>query len=97
MIVASSLLSLAVVTALEVSAPSTVVGLGIEFTHDRLRLPLDNCRGDHTGVAMLTMLLTFAIGVLGRPERNYTVALFGCLALIWAGAILVIVLIKLQI
>ncbi len=48
------------------------------------------------GVAMLTMLLTFAIGVLGRPERNYTVALFGCLALIWAGAILVIVLIKLQ-
>ncbi len=49
------------------------------------------------GVAMLTMLLTFAIGVLGRPQRNYTVALFGCLALIWAGAILVIVLIKLQI
>ena len=37
------------------------------------------------GVAMLTMLLTFAIVVLGRPERNYTVVLFGCLALIWAG------------
>ena len=48
------------------------------------------------GVAMLTMLLTFAIGVLGRPERNYTVALFSCLAVIWAGAVLVIVLIKLQ-
>ena len=50
-----------------------------------------------SGVAMLTMLLTFAIGVLGRPERNYTVVLFGCLALIWAGAISGIVLIKLQI
>ena len=49
------------------------------------------------GVAMLAMLLTFAIGVLGRPQRNYTVAFFGCLALIWAGAISVIVLIKLQI
>jgi hypothetical protein len=49
------------------------------------------------GVAMLAMLLTFAIGVLGRPERNYTVALFGCLPLIWAGVILVIVLIRLQI
>jgi len=49
------------------------------------------------GIAMLTMLLTFAIGVLGRPQRNYTVALFGCLAVIWAGAISVIVLIKLQI
>ena len=48
-------------------------------------------------VASIATLLTFAIGVLGRPERNYTVALFGCLALIWAGAILVIVLIKLQI
>ena len=48
-------------------------------------------------VAMLTMLLTFAIGVLGRPERNYTVALFGCLAVIWAGAVIVIVLMKLQI
>jgi hypothetical protein len=48
------------------------------------------------GVAMLTMLLTFAIGVLGRPERNYTVALFSGLGIIWAGAILVIVLIKLQ-
>ena len=46
------------------------------------------------GVASLAMLLTFAIGVLGRPERNYTVALFGCLALIWAGAVIVIVLIK---
>jgi hypothetical protein len=49
------------------------------------------------GVAMLSMLLTLAIGTLGRPERNYTVALFGCLALIWAGAISLIVLIKLQI
>jgi hypothetical protein len=37
------------------------------------------------GVAMLAMLLTFAIGVLGRPERNYTVALFGCLALSGRG------------
>jgi hypothetical protein len=49
------------------------------------------------GVAMLTMLLTLAIGLLGRPERNYTVPLFSGLALIWAGAILAIVLIKLQI
>jgi hypothetical protein len=49
------------------------------------------------GVAVLTMLLTLAIWVLGRPERNYSVALFGSLALIWAGAISVIVLIKLQI
>jgi hypothetical protein len=49
------------------------------------------------GVAMLTMLLTLAIGALGRPERNYTAALFSCLGIIWAGAILVIVLIKLQI
>jgi hypothetical protein len=49
------------------------------------------------GVAMLAMLLTFAIVVLGRPERNYTVAFFGGLCVIWAGAILVIVLIKLQI
>jgi hypothetical protein len=49
------------------------------------------------GVAMLAMLLTFAIGALGRPERNYTAALFSCLAVIWAGAIFVIVLIKLQI
>jgi hypothetical protein len=49
------------------------------------------------GVAMLAMLLTLAIGVLGQPERNYTVALFSGLAVIWAGAILVIVLIKLQI
>ena len=48
-------------------------------------------------VAMLAMLLTFAIEVLGRAERNYTVALFSCLGIIWAGAILVIVLIKLQI
>jgi hypothetical protein len=49
------------------------------------------------GVAMLTMLLTLAIGALSRPERNYTATLFGLLAVIWAGAILVIVLIKLQI
>ncbi len=49
------------------------------------------------GVALLAILLTFAIGVLGRPQRNYTVALFGGLGIIWAGAILVIVLIKLQI
>ena len=32
-----------------------------------------------------------------EPERNYTATLFGLLAVIWAGAILVIVLIKLQI
>ncbi len=49
------------------------------------------------GVALLAMLLTLAIGVLGQPERNYTATLFGLLAVIWAGAILVIVLIKLQI
>ena len=48
-------------------------------------------------VAMLAMLLTLAIGGLGRPERNYTVTLFGLLAVIWAGAIFMIVLIKLQI
>jgi hypothetical protein len=47
------------------------------------------------GVAMRTMLLTLAIGALGRPERNYTAALFGCLGRIWVGAIFVIVLIKL--
>ena len=44
----------------------------------------------------VAMLLTFAIGVVCRPQRNYIEVLFGCLALIWAGAILVIVLIKLQ-
>ena len=49
------------------------------------------------GAALLAMLLTFAIGVLGRPQRTYTVALFGGLGIIWAGTILVIVLIKLQI
>jgi hypothetical protein len=49
------------------------------------------------GVAMRTMLLSLAIGALGRPERNYTVALFGCLGAIWVGAIFVIVLIKLPI
>ena len=49
------------------------------------------------GVALLAMLGTLAIGVLGQPERNYTVALFGLLAVIWAGAILVIILIKDQI
>ena len=49
------------------------------------------------GVAMLTMLLTLAIRALGRPERNYTAALFSSLAVIWAGAIFVIVLIKLPI
>jgi hypothetical protein len=49
------------------------------------------------GVAMLTTLLSLAIGLLGRAERNYTAALFSGLGIIWAGAILVIVLIKLQI
>ena len=49
------------------------------------------------GVAMLAMLLTLALGVLGQPERNYTATLFGLLAVSWAGAIFVIVLIKLQI
>ena len=49
------------------------------------------------GVALLAMLLTLAIGVLGQPERNYGATLFGLLAGSWAGAILVIVLIKLQI
>ena len=44
----------------------------------------------------VAMLLTSAIGVLGRPQRNYTEVLFGYLAFIWAVAILVIVLIKLQ-
>ena len=48
-------------------------------------------------VAMLAMLLTLALGVLGQPERNYTATLFGLLAGSWAGAIFVIVLIKLQI
>ena len=49
------------------------------------------------GVAMLTMLLTLAIGALGQPERNYSATLFGLLAGSWAGAIFMIVLIKLPI
>ena len=49
------------------------------------------------GVAMLTTLLSLAIGLLGRPERNYSATLFGLLAGIWVGAIFVIVLIRLQI
>jgi hypothetical protein len=49
------------------------------------------------GVAMLAMLLTLAIGVLGQPERNYSATLFGLLAVIWAGAIFMIALIKLSI
>ena len=49
------------------------------------------------GVAMLAMLLTLALGALGQPERNYSATLFGLLAVILAGAIFVIVLIRLQI
>ncbi len=49
------------------------------------------------GVAVLSMLATFAIGALGRSGRRPTVALFVCLAAIWVGAVLVVVLIKLAI
>jgi hypothetical protein len=49
------------------------------------------------GAAMLAVLLTLVMGALGRPERTYTVTLFSGLGIIWAGVILVIVLLKHQI
>ncbi len=47
-----------------------------------------------TGVAMLAMLATFVVGALGQSGRRFTVVLFVCLAVIWVGAVLVVVLIK---
>ncbi len=49
------------------------------------------------GVAALAVLATLAIGALGRSGRGFTMALFVSLAVIWAGAVLVIVLIRLKI
>jgi hypothetical protein len=49
------------------------------------------------GVAMLAMLTTLVLGTFGDPERNYTAVQFMSLAAIWATAILVVVLIRLQI
>ena len=46
-------------------------------------------------VALLTVVAAFAVEVLRRPGRGSTAALFGCLAAIWAGAVLVVILIKL--
>ena len=48
-------------------------------------------------LAALAVLATLAIGALGRSGGCSTVALFVSLAVIWAGAVLVIVLIKLAI
>ncbi len=49
------------------------------------------------GVAALAVLAKRVIGALGRSGRGFTMALFVSLAVIWAGAVLVIVLIKLTI
>ncbi len=49
------------------------------------------------GVAVLAVLTTFTLGTLGRSGRRSTVAFLVCLAGIWAGAVCVIVLIKITI
>jgi hypothetical protein len=48
------------------------------------------------GVALLAMLATLTIGALGRSGRGSTVALFVSLAVIWVGAVFVVMLIKLM-
>jgi hypothetical protein len=49
------------------------------------------------GVAVLATLASLVLGAFGELDRSYTVPLFGCLAVIWAMAGLVIVLIRLTI
>ncbi len=50
------------------------------------------------GLALLAMLATLTIGALGRSSgRSSIVTLFVSLAVIWMGAVLVVMLIKLSI
>jgi hypothetical protein len=50
------------------------------------------------GVALLAVLSALTLAPLGRYERRYDVAAFlVCLVAIWAGAVFIIVLIRLTI
>ena len=49
------------------------------------------------GVALLAVLSALTLAPLGRYERRYVAALWVCLVAIWAGAVLIIVLIRLTI
>ena len=49
------------------------------------------------GVALLAGLSALTLAPLGRYERRYVAALWVCLVAIWAGAVFIIVLIRLTI
>ena len=49
------------------------------------------------GVALLAVLSALTLAPLGRYERRYVAALWVCLVAIWAGAVLIIVLIRLTV
>jgi hypothetical protein len=49
------------------------------------------------GVALLAVLSALTLAPLGRYERRYVAALWVCLVAIWAGAVLIIVFIRLRV
>jgi hypothetical protein len=50
-----------------------------------------------TGVALLALLSAFTLAPLDRYAGRYVAALWVCLVAIWAGAVFIIVLIRLTI
>ncbi len=49
------------------------------------------------GVALLAVLSALTLAPLGRYERRYVAAFLVCLVAIWAGAVLIIVFIRLRV